>query len=112
MIATVDIDSHVQQLVKWDLVVGNNAAQYSQWNPTEKYRDVPMAIGGGVVTFALSNEVALAPSAMVFGGGGLSVPTSYTLVAQQVVLLHPLLNDPAVVVFLRANPNADRLRGA
>ncbi|MBP8182516.1 MAG: hypothetical protein KAX88_00255 [Rhodoferax sp.] len=108
MIAAVDIDSHVQQLVKWDSVVGNKAALYSQWTPAAKYRDVPMSISGGVVTLALSNDVALAPSAMVFGVGGLNVSTSYTLVSQQVVLLHPLLNDPAVEVFLRANPYADR----
>lgn len=108
MIATVDIDSHVQQLVKWDSVVGNNASQYSKWTPAAKYRDVPMAISGGVVTLTLSNDVALAPTAMVFGVGGLNVSTSYTLVAQQVILLHPLLNDPAVEVFLRANPYADR----
>jgi hypothetical protein len=108
MIATVDIDSHVQQLVRWDTVVGNNSAQYSSWTPDTKYRDVPMATLGGVVTFALSSDVALAPSAAVFELGGLSVPTAYALLGQQVVLQHPLLNDPAVMVFLRANPYADK----
>lgn len=108
MIATADIDSHFQQLVKWGTAVGNNAAQYSSWTLDAKYRDVPMATFGGVVTFALSSDVALAPSAAVFGLIGQSVPTAYALVAQQVVLQHPLLNDPAVDVFLHANPYADR----
>lgn len=50
----------------------------------------------------------LEPSAAVFELGGLSVPTAYALLGQQVVLQHPLLNDPAVMVFLRANPYADK----
>lgn len=108
MIATVDIDSHVQQLVKWDTVIGNSVAQYSQWTPNAKYQDVPVDTLGGVVTYALSSDVALAPSAAVTGLGRLSVPTAYALVGQQMILQHPLLNDPAVEVFLRANPYADK----
>lgn len=109
MIATIDSDSQVEQLVRWDKVIGGTAAQYSPQTLDTKYRNVPIATLGGLVTFALSSAVALAPSASSAGFHSQSVPTAYALVAQQVVLTHPMLNDPAVKAFLRANPYADML---
>lgn len=108
MIGTMDIDNQVHQLVIWNTVAGSSAAQISRWIPDTKYQNVPMSTYGAAVTFALPTDVALVPSAVIGWIGSQSVPTAYSLMAQQVVYQHPLLSDPAVGVFLRANPYADR----